>query len=282
MKRKAVAILAAGTLVGLLPALTSASDAEGAPAHTAPGTAGATVPPVWRSTRPVTLCGPGQRLRVKGPWGDYLIKNNDYYPSTAPECITHYGRGPNFLVSKSKARAYGSESEAYPNIFSGCSWNVCSDRSVMPARLFALHHPWVSWYANLRARGKWDANLDMWLSKVPRASGQVTGAEVMIWMQVRGFGPVGTSTKIDGIRWHLSYWRTRSLTHPHMTWPLVIFRAVRARTAVHRLYLLPFFRLLRRLHLIRHYYYLDSVHAGFEIWNGGRGLRMKWFREHNL
>jgi hypothetical protein len=259
-----VAILAAGVAAGLLTALIPATGAAGAVGAAAPSAA---------------LCGAGQQIGVHGPWGDYEIKNNVYHPATAPECIRHYRSGPDFAVTRSGANSPNAESDAYPNIFSGCSWGTCTTRSPLPARVFSLKHPWVSWFAKLRAGGKWDANLDIWLSKAPRKSGQLTGAEVMIWMSARGFGHVQTTTTIDGIRWHLEHWTTRSLSDPHVTWPLIIFRAVRARPHVRELALMPFFRHLKSLHLIHSGYWLDSVHAGFEIWRGGVGLHMWWFRE---
>jgi hypothetical protein len=110
---------------------------------------GATAPPVTGSGPPSELCEPDEYLNVDGPWGRYVLKNNDFHPTTAPECITHYG----------------------------------------------------------------------------------TGAEVMIWLSARGFAPVRATHRIDGIGWSLVHWRTRSLTQPQDTWPLIIFRAARSRTS---------------------------------------------------
>jgi Glycosyl hydrolase family 12 len=245
------------------------------PGAKTPATGG---PPASGGGLPSQLCEPDEYLNVDGPWGGYVLKNNDFHPTTAPECISHSKRGPNFGVSKSSATARGSESDAYPNIFVGCSWGKCSDHSALPARLSAVGHPWVSWYAKLVPRGKWDANLDIWLSSRPRRTGQVTGAEVMIWLSARGFGSVGDDVNIDGIGWSLEHWTTRSLTQPKDRWPLIIFRATRSRSHVRRLALQPFFRELEHLHLIRGGDWIDSVHGGFEIWNGGKGMTMNWFR----
>ncbi len=268
MRRKTpVAILAAGVLAGLLPALTPAAGAASADGA------------MSAAAGPTTLCAAGERIHVDGRWGDYVLMNNTLHPRSAPECISHYRPGPSFAVIRSGANSHGPESEAYPNLFSGCSWGFCSDRSALPARVFSLRHPWVSWSARFRPGGKWDANLDMWLSRSAQVRGQVTGAEVMIWVSAHGFAHVGTVTRIDGIRWHFVHWTTRSLIQRHVTWPLIIFRTVRPRHRVGHLALKPFFRYLRRLHLIHRGYWLDSVHAGFEIWNGGRGLRMLRFQE---
>jgi Glycosyl hydrolase family 12 len=257
------------------PPTTTLGPATVAPMQDGPGTA---PPPVTGSGPPTQLCEPNEYLNIDGPWGRYVIKNNDFHPTTAPECIGHYKSGPNFGVTQSSATAHGSESDAYPNIFVGCSWGKCSHDSALPARLTAVPHPWVSWYARLQPRGKWDANLDIWLSYEPRRNGQVTGAEVMIWLSARGFGPVRASQHIDGIGWSLVHWTTRSLTLPQDHWPLIIFRSARPRNHVRRLYLQPFFRDLERLHLISRGEWIDSVHGGFEIWNGGQGMRMNWFR----
>lgn len=268
IKGRAMAVLTAGAIAGMLAALTPAMSADGAAA-----TAG-------KPPRRVTLCDRGEHLAVATQFGDYVLKNNDFHPSTAPTCVTHDGTGPNFVVSKSDANSRSDESDAYPNLYSGCSWAVCSKDSALPARVSALRNPWASWYTTLGAGGRWDANLDIWLSRTAQERGQVTGAELMIWMSTRRFGTTSATTRIDGIRWHLAYWRTRSLSQPGVTWPLIIFRAVRPRTSLHRLALLPFFRRLQRLHLIHRGYWVDSIHAGFEIWRGGTGLRTRWFRDH--
>jgi hypothetical protein len=272
-------VLALTTLAGAVIAFASSGIAPAAtasvPPANAPGSVGGGGPP-----SKVKLCDAGQHITVDGPWGDYVVKNNDYYPGPAPECITHYKEGPDFNVTYSRAKAFGSESDAYPNIFLGCSWGTCSSDTPLPALLTNLHHPWVSWNTQLQHTGKWDANFDIWLSKLPRKRGQITGAEVMIWEATRGFGATTTSYRIDGIRFHLVHWTTRSLVHPKTTWPLIIFRAVRPRQSFHRLALMPFFRILEHLHLIKSAWYLNSLHAGFEIWHGGTDMRTTWFRVH--
>jgi hypothetical protein len=102
----------------------------------------------------------------------------------------------------------------------------------------------------------------------------------MIWVDTRGFGAPTANVRVDGMPWHLVHWITSSPLDRHVHWPLIIFRAVPGRTHVRHLALLPFFRKLRRLHLIRSSDWLDSVHAGFEIWTGGRGMKLQWFRLH--
>ena len=265
MKRKTLGgIVAAGLLAGLLPALVPAAQATGS---TVPGAGGK-----------LKLCQAGQHIHVDGPWGRYVLKNNDFYPHAAPICITHYRTGPDFAVTSSRANAQGSESDAYPNIFAGCSYNTCAHHTGLPARVFSMNHPWISYYAKMKNRGKYDANVDMWLSRHKQKTGIVTGAEVMIWMKTHRFGEPAANVKVDGIHWHLVHWTTRSLTDPSITWPLIIFRAVPARGYVHRLPILPFLKVLKHLGLVHKGYWLDSVHAGFEIWDGGKGMRLQWFR----
>jgi hypothetical protein len=266
MKRKTIGgIVAAGLLAALLPALIPAAQATGS---TVPG---------GGHTR-MRMCQAGQHIHVRGPWGNYVLKNNDFLPGSAPICITHYKAGPDFEVTSSRADARGDESDAYPNIFGGCSYNICGSNTGLPAKVFGLHEPWVSWYAKLRPVGRFDANIDTWLSPHEQKTGIVTGAEVMIWFDTHGFGKPTANVRVDGRPWHLVFWTTRSLTDPKITWPLIIFRAVPATGDVYRLPLLPFYRVLVRMHLIRRSFWLDSVHAGFEIWDGGKGMKLQWFR----
>jgi len=267
MKRKTLAgVLAAGLLAGLIPALTPATHAMGSP-----------VPKPGPNPK-IKLCQPGQVLHIDGPWGTYILKNNNFQGHAAM-CLTHYKAGPNFAVTKSLASSHTGQSAVYPNIYSGCSYNQCSHNSKLPAQVFKMHNPWVSYYAHLVPKGKWDANLDMWLGRHKQKRGIVTGAEVMIWFNARGFGSVSPMYKIDGIQWHLVHWITRSPIKHHVHWPLIIFRSSVGRGSVHHLALMPFFRLLLRLHLIRHSDWLESMHAGFEVWRGGKGMKMQFFHE---
>jgi hypothetical protein len=267
MKRKTLAgVLAAGLLAGLIPALTPATHAMGSP-----------VPNPGPSPK-IKLCQPGQVLHIDGPWGTYILKNNNQQ-GHSPLCVMHYKAGPNFAVVKSQANSQGSESAVYPNLYTGCSYNQCSHNSRLPAQVFKMNHPWVSYYATLPPRGRWDANLDMWLGRHKQKRGIVNGAEVMIWPNAHGNGLPTANVRIDGINWHLVHWITKSPVKPWIHWPLIIFRAVPGRSSLHRLALLPFFRLLLKKHLIRKGDWLESMHAGFEIWNGGRGMKMKFFHE---
>jgi hypothetical protein len=269
MRRKTLAgILTAGLLAGLIPALVPATEAVGSQ-----------VPNPGHHPK-IRLCQPGQVLHIDGPWGTYILKNNNFQGEAAM-CVTHYKAGPNFAVTKSRADSHTGQSSSYPNIYSGCSYNKCSHDSKLPARIFRMHHPWVSYYAHLEPHGKWDANLDMWVSRHKQKRGIVTGAEVMIWFNARGFGSVSPMYKIGGIHWHLVHWITRSPTMHWVHWPLIIFRASPGRNYAHRLPLLPFFRILLRKHLIRRGDWLDSMHAGFEIWKGGKGMKLQFFHESN-
>lgn len=101
-------------------------------------------------------------------------------------------RAPIFKVTRSRAHEHGPESVAYPNIYTGCSYDTCDHGGLLPTRVFRMRHPWVSWFAHLTRRGRWDANLDMWLSRREQKTGIVTGAEVMTWINTRGLGtPAG-------------------------------------------------------------------------------------------
>lgn len=93
MKRKtfAAGVLAVGLFAGLMPTLIPATQASGAPV---PGGEGGKV----------TLCQPGQHIHVDGPWGHYVLKNNDLNLGFAGDLRHPLPLGPRFSRSPGPAR----------------------------------------------------------------------------------------------------------------------------------------------------------------------------------
>jgi len=220
------------------------------------------------------LCRPYQHVMTVSSAGvRYVVRNDNY--GHARECISSGDGRPGFVVVRSGARIGQAEPVAYPDIFFGCSWGVCSPRSGLPRRADRVRSLVTSWSTQLRAAGQWSAGYDLWFDRTPSVSGQSTGAELMIWLNSRGFPPnQWPVVVIDHQRWHLAHWVTR---HQGKRWAYVQFRSVAGRTRVRNLNVKPFILAAERAGLIRPTWWLVTVEAGFEIWRGGVGLRTTRF-----
>ena len=228
---------------------------------------------------PVTtrLCRQYQHVAATGTHGARLVVRNDSYGGS-PECLTNVNRWANFLVASSAAHHAGREPVAYPDIFYGCSWGVCSKGTTLPRRLSRLRDPVTSWYTAGNPPGQWDAAYDIWFARRPFTDGQDHGAEVMLWLRSGGLSrpSAAHSLLIDGRRWQLDHWITRNPASGDR-WPLIIFRMTRPCGYVRHLALMPFFRRVEELGLLHRSWWLTAVEAGFEVWRGGTGLRTTSF-----
>ena len=220
------------------------------------------------------LCGAYQHIVIDGARGTpYVVRNDNY--GGRPECLRNSSGGPNFTIVTSGARRAGPEPVAFPNIFRGCSWGVCSPDGALPLPVSRLGALVTSWSTRQTRRGVWDAAYDIWFARHRSVSGQDAGAEVMIWLNSHGLRTGrGRVVRIDHRRWHLVHWRT-GLGGRH--WNYLRFALVGGGTSIRRLSIGPFIALARRYRLIRPGWWLTSVEAGFEIWRGGAGLRTTGF-----
>jgi hypothetical protein len=223
------------------------------------------------------LCRQYQHMPVTNRLGQTFIIRNDNFGGQ-PECITNSGDRSNFVVAQSSAGSGDGRSVlAFPYIFLGCSWGLCTPGSGLPARVSQLASPLTNWDISTNASGSWDATYDIWFDKQPITTGQATGAELMIWLNSRGRATPGPRTKIvwaDHARWYLHSWITQ---HAGFKWRLIQFRRVQPVDRVTNLHLSAFIDQLESQHWVRPWYWMLNVDAGFEIWRGGQGLATNWF-----
>jgi Glycosyl hydrolase family 12 len=221
------------------------------------------------------MCVRYQHMPAANRLGENFIIRNDNYGGQ-PECIANKGRRANFSVTRSAAHST-AEPVAFPYIFLGCSWGLCTPGSGLPARVSTLGRLATTWVTSQHAGGSWDATYDIWFSRRRMTTGQATGGELMIWLGSRRRSLPRRHLPViwaDHARWYVDSW----LTHHHGSrWRLIQFRRVRPAWRAARLRLRPFIRLLERRRWIRPWYWLLNVEAGFELWWGGAGLATRWF-----
>lgn len=209
------------------------------------------------------------------PDGDYEINNNNFVGKQ--ECLTGKRGVPAFRVSVSGATSKTSGSDAFPDVFVGCSWGRCSPHSWLPGKVAGLRDPRTTFEAGEKADGVWGAGYDMFFDPKPIHDGQAQ-VETMIWLNSKhAYDPAGhwPVVTIDGTQWWVMNWETSGASGKH--WRYVQFRRKTPVANVKNLALGPFAAYLERKGWITPDWYLLNIEAGFEIWSGGKGLAVKKF-----
>jgi Glycosyl hydrolase family 12 len=235
-------------------------------------------PPPRAAVTAARLCGQADWPQTPVEGGAYVVQN-DEWNSTAAECITTDGHAQ-FTVASSAIREPASGAPGgYPSIYSGCSAGVCTAGNKMPIRVSRLKPGMITsnWVTIQPPDGAYDVAYDIWFNRAPATSGAPDGGELMIWLAHRGgnqIAPAGAPVAhvaIGGYAFTIWLWTSAAGQHRIsyvMDHPM---RSVRdfdvsgvASDAARRGYLSPTSWLL-------------NVQAGFEIWQGGRGLGTESF-----
>jgi glycosyl hydrolase family 12 len=225
-----------------------------------------------------TLCGQAGWPETPVEGGAYVVQN-DEWNSTAAQCITTDGHAQFTVASSAISKPASGDPGGYPSIYSGCSAGVCTTGNKMPVRVSRLQPGMItsSWVTTQPPDGAYDVAYDIWFNRTPATSGAPDGGELMIWLAHRGgsqIAPAGAPVAhvtIDGYAFTLWLWTSQGGQHRIsyvMDHPV---RSVRdldvsgvAADAARRGYLSATS-------------YLLNVQAGFEIWQGGRGLGTESF-----
>ena len=145
----------------------------------------------------------------------------------------------------------------------------------MPIRVAKIGHPVTTWHTRQGAAGNWNAAYELWFGKHAMTTGQADGAELMIWINRHGtcchlirHAPI---VRLAGHRYYLMHWRPCSRKW-HICFNYIQFRLVHPTWRVDNLRLAPFIHKAEQLKLVRPWWFMENVGAGFEIWKGGKGL----------
>ncbi len=142
---------------------------------------------------------------------------------------------------------------------------------------------------NVALPGMYNTGYDLWFGKHRMTQGHADGAELMVWLNHRGgccilrrHAPI---VRINGVRYYFQYWHPSDPDYPGISWNYIQFRRVVQTTRVVNLNLKPFIQYAEQAHrhqgqpksLISPRWWLENLGGGFEIWNGGLGLRTTSF-----
>lgn len=230
-----------------------------------------------------TSCKPFFRRTITGPWGSYIVRDDVFkvLPTVprAKVCLRHEKGQPSFTITASDVPK-GRLVAAFPEIFYGCVYGVCSPGTILPAKVSKLPSRLrFSAYTRFPGRRfKFNDALDIWFSHRRITHGQAAGAELMIWLYRRHvrIAP-GYRVRIHHTMWAVEEWRTHNLQNGK-SWPLIIFIRKKPSDYCHRLYLSKFIKFAEAHRWISPRYWLESIAQGYEIWYGGKGISTRWFR----
>jgi len=204
--------------------------------------------------------------------GKYVVQNNRW-GTTAQQCINVTSTG----FSITRQDGVGNTSGApvsYPSIFVGCHYTNCSPGTNLPVQVKNISSAPSSISYNYVSGATYDAAYDIWLDPSPKRDG-VNQMEIMIWFNRQGpIQPIGSvvgNTTLAGRSWEV--WRGSNGSNNVISYvsssaiPSLSFDAM------------AFINDTRSRGAITSDWYLTSIQAGFEPWQGGVGLAVSSFSQ---
>ena len=243
-----------------------------------------------------TACGLHERITQRAPGGQWVYSRPNAFKTSGQQlCISGSTSRPGFTILNNLR--YTGAWQAYPFTGAGCAFNLCSRYTRLPMKvreLPAAANTSFSWTGS--APGSWNASYDIWFDHYDQIIRQDDGAELMIWLRPNPGYKGGVRVTIANRRYWYMHWRTcnsvrqMGLTPPRVNsvdqagicWNYLQFRFLRVVHSVHRLWIMPFIRFLEGQRLIRPSWWLTSVHAGYELVSGGKGLTTTGFSVGHL
>jgi hypothetical protein len=217
------------------------------------------------------LCGNREWERVSG--GQEILYDDVFDASRTRLCISDRDHGSGFVISSSRTPRFAWQ--AYPNLFTGCWYTVCS-AGPLPAEVSRIRSASLTLYTRYPAGSGSDAT-DFWFNKTRPGDQRrhPNGLELMLWGAWRGVptGGVVAYPVIDHLRWMVESWRAGQ---GGVHWRYVQMR----RLGYHRwpsvsdLDLLPILHFCEARGWLMPWWWAASMHAGFEVVRGGRGDRI--------
>ncbi|HVY31508.1 MAG TPA: cellulose binding domain-containing protein [Polyangiaceae bacterium] len=206
----------------------------------------------------------------------YFANNNVWNSQAGSQCIAMSGT---VLTVTSANHSLNPNSPpyapaSYPSIVKGCHYGNCTD--TFPRQVSAINHI-PSTFDITPASGTWDAAYDIWLDPTARRDGANTGLEIMIWLSYGGTPqPIGARTgsvSLAGATWEV--WLSNG--NENGSSRTISYRRTPTATAITNFDALAFVNDAISRGVAQRAWYITSVQAGFEIWNGGTGLKINQF-----
>jgi hypothetical protein len=200
----------------------------------------------------------------------YVVQNNRWGTS-AQQCINVTSTGFSITTQQGVAATNGAPT-AYPSIYLGCHYTNCSPGSPLPMQLSQIGSVPSSISYAFVSGATYDAAYDIWLDPTPKTNG-VNQTEIMIWFNRQGsIQPVGSQTgtaTVGGRGW--AVWTGNNGANN------VVSYVAPAPIPSWSFNVLDFINDTKSRGFAQSSWFLTSVQAGFEPWQGGVGLGVSSF-----
>jgi hypothetical protein len=195
---------------------------------------------------------------------------NNRWGTSATQCIDTSASGFTITQNDGVGNTSGAPS-AYPAIYLGCHYGTCSPGSPLPKQISAIGSANSS-ISYTYTSGIYDAAYDIWLDPTAKTTG-VNQTEIMIWFNHTGsIQPIGSpvgSVNVNGQNW--TVW-----TGSNGQNDVVSYVAASAISSL-SFDVMNFARDTISRGRATSSWYLTSIQAGFEPWQGGVGLSVSNF-----
>ena len=225
----------------------------------------------------IVVAGPAQAdTQICEQYGSTTIQNkyvvqNNRWGTSAQQCINVTSTGFAITSQQGSAPTNGAP-VSYPSIFVGCHYTNCSPGTNLPKQVSSISSVNSSISFNYVSGATYDAAYDIWLDPSPKTDG-VNQMEIMIWFNRQGsIQPIGSvvgNTTIGGRSWQV--WQGSNGSNNVISYV--------APSAINswNFSVLDFINDVRNRGAITNSWYLTSIQAGFEPWQGGAGLAVTSF-----
>ncbi|MEW2634127.1 cellulose binding domain-containing protein [Streptomyces sp. NPDC048389] len=200
----------------------------------------------------------------------YIVQNNRW-GTGATQCVEVTGTGFTLTRADGSVPTNGAP-KSYPSVFNGCHYTKCSPGTQLPKRISTIGSAPTSVSYGYVGNAVYNASFDIWLDPEPRTDG-VNRTEIMIWFnRVGPIQPIGS--------------RTGSATVGDREWEVwtgnnggndVISFVAPAAVTGWSFDVMDFVDQTVSRGMAAENWYLTSVQAGFEPWQGGAGLSVGSF-----
>ncbi|RKN37391.1 hypothetical protein D7294_28040 [Streptomyces hoynatensis] len=202
--------------------------------------------------------------------GRYVVQNNRWGTS-ATQCINATGSGFQITQADGSVSTSGPP-KSYPSIFAGCHYTVCSPGTNLPRQIGSIGSAPSSISYSYTSNAVYDAAYDIWLDPQPKRDG-VNQTEIMIWLnRVGPIQPIGSPTgyvTVAGHSWEV--W-----TGSNGSNNVISFVSPSALNSL-SFDVMDFVDQAINRGMANSSWYLTSIQAGFEPWQGGAGLAVNSF-----
>lgn len=203
----------------------------------------------------------------------YCVQNNIWNGASGAQTLDVTPANGNFTITASSANLSTSGSPmSYASIFKGNHWGTVTTGSGMPIQVSALSSLNTTWNVTTISSGAWNASMDIWFHNGTYSGGQYNGAELMIWVAKSGtIQPIGSqiaTVSIAGSTWNVWY--------GNIGWNVISY--VRTSNGTSGTFnVKQFINDCVSRGYIQNSWNMVAVEAGFELWQGGAGLKSSGF-----